>query len=150
MRILRRRIVLVVGLVVILALAGTGAALAAVSGSGGGSGDDDQPITGAALAKCTAAALAEHPDGTVTETEVGDDGAAYGVEIRLADGSEIEVHLNKNCQVTGQEADDDDGPNDQDGSDDDDGPNDQEGSDDDDGPNDQDGPDDDEDGTDAN
>ena len=125
MRILHRCFLLVLGLVVILALVGTGAALAAVSGSGGSSGDDDQPITGEALAKCTAAALAEHPGGTVTETEVGDDGAAYGVEIRLGDGSEIEVHLNDDCQVTGQEADDD-GPNDADGPDDD-GSDDQDG-----------------------
>ena len=79
-----------------------------------------------------------HFSGTVTETEVGDDGAAYGVEIRLADGSEVEVHLDEDCRVVGEEADDD-GPNDQDddGSDDedDDGSDDQ----DDDGPNDQDG-----------
>jgi len=55
--------------------------------------------------------------GTVTETEVGDDGAAYGVEVRLGDGSEVEVNLDENCQVIGQEADDD-GPNDKDGPDD--------------------------------
>ena len=79
-----------------------------------GAGDDDKPITGPALAKCTAAALEAHEGGTVTETEVGDDGAAYGVEIRLADGSQIEVNLDKNCQVIG-EAPDDDGPNDKDG-----------------------------------
>jgi hypothetical protein len=85
--------------------------------------DDDQPITGPALAKCTAAALAENPGGRVTETEVGDDGAAYGVEIRLDDGSEVEVNLDENCQVIGQHADDD-GPNDDDGPSDDDGPND--------------------------
>ena len=68
--------------------------------------DDDQPITSEARAKCTAAALAEHPGGTVTETEVGDDGAAYGVEIRLEDGSQVKVQLNDDCQVIGQEADD--------------------------------------------
>jgi hypothetical protein len=101
----------------ILALAAIGGALAAFAG-----GDDDQPITGLALARCTAAALAKHPGGTVTETEVGDDGAAYGIEIRLGDGSEVEVHLNENCQVIGQEADDD-GPNDQDDLNDEDDPN---------------------------
>ena len=71
-------------------------------------GDDDQPITGSALAACTEAALSHTGGGTVTETEVGDDGAPYEVEIRLADGSEVEVNLDENCQVTGQEADDDD------------------------------------------
>jgi len=83
----------------------------------GGDGDD-QPITSPALDECTAAALAEHPGGTVTETEVGDDGAAYGVEVRFENGSQVEVNLDENCVVIGQEADDD-GPNDQDGPNDD-------------------------------
>ena len=50
-------------------------------------------------------ACSEATDGE-TRTEVGDDGAAYGVEIRLPNGNEVEVHLNGDCQVTGQEADD--------------------------------------------
>jgi len=109
----RKRIFLVFGLAAMLAIAGLGVAMA----SGGGGDGDDQPITGPDLTKCTAAALAEHPGGTVTETEVGDDGAAYSVEIRLEDGSEVEVNLDGNCDVIGQEADDDgpngvDGPND--------------------------------------
>ena len=83
-----------------------------------GGGDDDQPITGSALDECTAAALAHTGGGTVTETEVGDGSAAYGVEIRLADGSEVEVNLDADCVVIGQEADDD-GPNGEDSPDDD-------------------------------
>ena len=95
----------ILGLMVITSLAVAAVTIAA-------NGGDDQPITGPALEKCTAAALAENPGGTVTETEVDDDGAAtYEVEVRLADGSQVEVHLDKNCVVTGQEADDD-GPND--------------------------------------
>ena len=110
------RLYWMVGLVAILALAA--AAITATSQFTFASGsDDDQPITGLALDECTAAALAEHPGGTVTETEVGDDGAAYGVEIRLENGSQVEVNLDKNCDVIGQEADDD-------GADDQDGPND--------------------------
>ena len=98
-------------------------ALGVVGGAGfavatAGAGDDDQPITGSALKECTAAALEVNPGGTVTETEVGDDGAAYGVEIRLEDGSEVEVNLDKNCRVIGQSAADD-SPNDHDGPDDD-------------------------------
>jgi uncharacterized membrane protein YkoI len=89
-------------------LAGTGGALATVTEA---AGDDDRPISGEARDKCIAAALAEHPGGTVTETEVGDDGAAYEVEIRREDGSQVEVQLNGHCQVIGQEGDDD-GPND--------------------------------------
>ena len=42
----------------------------------------------------------------------------------------MEVNLDENCQVIGQEADDQDGPDDEDGPDDD-GPDDQDGPDDD-------------------
>ena len=97
-----------VGLMAISILAGTGGALATVAEA---AGDDDRPISGEARDKCIAAALAEHPGGTVTETEADNDGAAYEVEIRLEDGSQVEVNLNRDCQVIGQEADDD-GPND--------------------------------------
>ena len=76
---------------------GTGAAVAATSG------DDEEPLTGSNLDKATAAAL--------EETEGGDDGADYSVEVRLDDGSQVEVNLDKNFNVIGNEADDD-GPND--------------------------------------
>jgi hypothetical protein len=95
-----------VGLMAISVLAGSGGALATVAEA---AGDDDRPISGEARDKCIAAALAEYPGGTVTETEA--DNAPYEVEVRLEDGSQVEVNLNKDCQVIGQEADDD-GPND--------------------------------------
>jgi uncharacterized membrane protein YkoI len=81
-------------------------------------GDDDRPLTGTSLEKATAAALAHTGGGTVTETEVGDDGAAYGVEIRLADGRQVEVNLDESFVVVGQE-NDDDGSGDTDDADDD-------------------------------
>jgi uncharacterized membrane protein YkoI len=110
-----KRLYLVGGLVAVLALAviGAGTGIAVATG-----GDDDQPITGTALDKATAAALEHTGGGTVTETEVGDDGAAYGIEVRLDDGRQVEVNLDANFNVIGQEADDD-GPNDQDGEGDD-------------------------------
>ncbi|MGQ0669184.1 MAG: PepSY domain-containing protein [Actinomycetota bacterium] len=79
---------------------GTGFALAA-------GGDDDKPLAGSTLDKATAAALEFTGGGTVVETEVGDDGAAYGVEIRLDDGSVVEVGLDASFNVIGQEGDDD-------------------------------------------
>jgi len=79
---------------------GTGVGIAA-------SGDDDEPLTGSDLDKAVAAALAETGGGTVVETETGDDGAAYGVEIRLADGRVVEVNLDQAFQVIGQQNDDD-------------------------------------------
>jgi uncharacterized membrane protein YkoI len=81
-------------------------------------GEDDRPLTGSSLQKATAAALAHTGGGRVTETEVGDDGAAYGVEIRLADGRQVEVNLDENFDVIGQENDDDDGAGDMDDADD--------------------------------
>jgi hypothetical protein len=109
---MKRRLVLSLVAVVLLAATAAGFALA-----GGGSGDDDKPLTGSSLERATAAALEHTGGGMVTETEVGDDGAAYGVEIRLGDGTQVEVHLDGNFDVIGQERDDD-GPGDQDEADD--------------------------------
>jgi uncharacterized membrane protein YkoI len=104
----------IAGVVVVVALiAGAGGVAVAT----GAVGDDDQPLTGTTLEKATAAALAHTGGGTVTETEIGDDGAAYSVEVRLADGRQVEVNLDKDFKVIGQE-DDDDGPGDEDGDDD--------------------------------
>ena len=86
-------------------------------------GDIDEPLSGTNLDRATQAALEHTGGGTVIETEVGDDGAAYGVEVRLDDGSVVEVQLDENFQVTGDEADDDGGAEDG-ATDDDDGPDD--------------------------
>lgn len=109
---MKRRLVLIVALVLALGALSAGIAIAA------GVGDDDKPLTGSALDKASAAALKHTGGGTVVETEVGDDGAAYGVEIRRADGSQVEVSLDANFNVIGGEADDD-GADEQDGQDDD-------------------------------
>ena len=79
---------------------GTGAAIASASG-------DDQPLAGPATEKAIAAALQHTGGGTVIQTEAGDDGAAYGVEIRLEDGRVVEIGLDANFQIIGQESDDD-------------------------------------------
>ena len=51
--------------------------------------------------------LAATGGGTVTETEAGDDGAAYGVGVRLPDGRQVEVNLDQSFKVVGQEPDED-------------------------------------------
>jgi len=94
-----RKLLLIIASVLVLGAGTAGIAIAA----GGG---DEKPLTGSALDKATAAALEHAGGGTVVETEVGDDGAAYGVEIRRADGSQVEVELDENFDVIGQEADD--------------------------------------------
>ena len=110
---MRKKTRWVIGGALAVALIGGGTAIAVATGAG----DDDKPLTGSALERATAAALEHTGGGTVVETEGGDDGAAYGVEIRLDDGSQVEVNLDGNFHVIGQEVDDD-GPNDQDGSND--------------------------------
>jgi uncharacterized membrane protein YkoI len=104
-------------------IAGGALALAVVGGGTGvaiatGAGDTDRPLTGSTLDRARAAALRFTGSGTVTETEAGDDGAAYGVEVRLDDGRVVEVRLGADFQVLGHETDDD-GSKDQDGSNDD-------------------------------
>jgi hypothetical protein len=100
----------IAGAAVALAVIGAGTGIAV----GASMGDDDKPLTGSALDRAVAAALEHTGGGTVIETEVGDDGAAYGVEVRLGDGTVVEVNLDADFHVIGQEADDD-GPNDEDG-----------------------------------
>ena len=89
--------------VAVAALATAGFAIA------GGVGDNDEPLTGATLERATAAALEHTGGGKVveTETETGDGGAAYGVEVQLAGGRQVEVELDENFEVIGQETDDD-------------------------------------------
>ena len=96
-----RRTVWVGGGAIALALiaGGTGIAIA--------TGGEDAPLTGPARNAAAAAALAETGGGTVVETEVGDDGAAYGVEVRLDDGSTVEVSLDERFHVIGRSNDDD-------------------------------------------
>lgn len=106
-----RRTKWIAGAAVAVLVIGGGAGIAIATGVG----DDDTPLTGSALEQATAAALAHTGGGTVIESEVGDGGAAYGVEIRLDDGHVVEVGLDENFQVIGQNADDD-GANEQEGS----------------------------------
>jgi uncharacterized membrane protein YkoI len=100
---------------VLAVLAGGGAAIAGAAG-----GDDDgseRPISGSALDKASAEALDHTGGGKVTETEVGDEEGQYEVEVTRADGSQVDVHLDRSFDVLSTEGDDDgagedDGPND--------------------------------------
>jgi hypothetical protein len=93
-------------------IAGGALALAPIAGGTGidlAGGGEEQPLAGSTLDRAVEAALASTGGGTVIESEVGDDGAAYGVEIRLEDGRVVEVALDADFNVIG-EATDDDGP----------------------------------------
>ncbi|MGH2774082.1 MAG: PepSY domain-containing protein [Actinomycetota bacterium] len=93
---------LMAGAVTVLAVLSVGTGVGIAS-----SRDDDQPIAGLSRQRAIEAALEHVGQGTVIETEMGDDGAAYGVEIRLDDGSVVEVELDENFDVTGTAQDDD-------------------------------------------
>lgn len=110
----RTRWLLAGALALALTGAGVGIGLATTNGAGAGSEaeaaegtDADQPLTGSDSDTAAAAALEHVGGGTVTEIETGDRGAAYGVEIRRDDGSQVEVQLDTSFAVIGTEEDDD-------------------------------------------
>ena len=100
---------------VIAVLVTGGAAIAGATGGGsGGSGDagdkaeKETPITGSALNRASQAALKEVGSGRVTKTEAGDEEGAYEVEVTKADGSQVDVHLDKSFAVIDAKADKED------------------------------------------
>ena len=98
---------------VILALVGGGIAYAT-------GGDSGEQATGSDAEKAKSVALEAIGGGTVTEVERedGDGAGVFEVGVKRDDGSQVEVHLDRDFNVVDQEADDD-GPNDVDGPDDD-------------------------------
>ena len=88
----------------VAALAAGGTAIAA------GARDDDateRPISGGALEKAKAAALADTP-GRVTGTEVGDEESYYEVEVTRPDGSQVDVQLDRDFNVVSSKTDSED------------------------------------------
>ena len=80
---------------VVLVLAGAGIALAVSE-----MGDNDGPLSGETLDRASNAALAEIGPGTVTSAERNDDGgSAYDLEVRLDDGTTVDVELNDSFDV---------------------------------------------------
>lgn len=63
----------------------------------------DVAITGDALEKASAAALEYMGEGRVTDSEVGDEEGYYEIELKLDDGTEVDVHLDENFNVLGHE-----------------------------------------------
>lgn len=80
--------------------AGTGIGIAMA-----GDDDNDAPITGPALERASQAALDHTGEGRVTDTEVGDEEGFYEVEVTLEDGGQVDVHLDEDFTVIGDEAD---------------------------------------------
>jgi Peptidase propeptide and YPEB domain len=109
------RTLVIAAAVVAMLLALGGAGIAYANG-----GVSEEQLTGPEAEKAKSAAIAAVGGGTVTEVE-RDDGngtGAFEVEVTRDDGSQLEVHLDGDYNVVGQQADDD-GPNDNDGPNDD-------------------------------
>lgn len=92
----------VAGAAIAVAALGVGAGVAAASG--GAEDDQSSAIQGRALDRAKAAALANTP-GRVTGTEVGDEESYYEVEVTRADGSPVDVQLDRSFHVVGASAD---------------------------------------------
>jgi uncharacterized membrane protein YkoI len=104
-----RTVVMAAAAAIVVALGGAGIAYA-------NGGDSEEQLTGPDAGKAKSAAIASVGGGTVTDVERddGDDGFGTGVfevEVKRDDGSQVEVHLDGDYNVVGQEADED-GPND--------------------------------------
>jgi uncharacterized membrane protein YkoI len=106
----------------VAALAGGGAAIAGATGGGGNdtaiapaTGGDDQatghddgpgqPITGSALDKAKSVALRETGGGQVTGSEIRDEEGYYEVEVTRADGSQVDVHMDRNYNILDSQSD---------------------------------------------
>ena len=108
-----RTMVIATAVAVLVALGGAGIAYAA-------GGDSAEQLTGPDAQKAESAAIAAVGGGTVTEVEQedGDGTGVFEVEVKRDDGSQVEVHLDGDLNVVGQQADED-GPEDEDGPNDD-------------------------------
>ena len=101
---MQRRAKLAIGIAAAALVAAVGAGVAIASS------DDDateRSITGSALEKASAAALEHTGEGTVSETEVGDEESYYEVEVTLEDGSQVDVQLDRDFNVVSSSSDDD-------------------------------------------
>jgi uncharacterized membrane protein YkoI len=97
--------------VALMLLVGAGVAYA-----NGSSDDGAEQSTGAGMDKAKSIAL-EQVNGRVSATEFQDEEGYYEVEVTKADGTQVDVHLDKNFNVLdpqsdGGGSDDQDGPND--------------------------------------
>ena len=101
---MQRKKVWMIGGVVAVALLAIGGVAAT------GLDDNEEPITGEALERASGAALSHTGGGRVTDTEAGDEDSYYEVEVTLEDGRQVDVQLDRDFNVVGdeEEGDEDD------------------------------------------
>jgi uncharacterized membrane protein YkoI len=103
----------------ILLAALAAAVMLLVAGVAYANGDDssEQNATGPGIEKAKSVALEHTNGGRVSATEVGDEEGYYEVEVVRDDGSQVDVHLDRDFNVLSTPADnerpdDEDAPND--------------------------------------
>jgi hypothetical protein len=101
----KRSTKLIAGTAVAAAVAGGAGVAAAAGGSDDPAEGPDSAISGDALQKAGAAALAETGGGQVTSTEFEDEESLYEVEVTLDDGRQVDVQLDQSFAVVGSDAD---------------------------------------------
>jgi hypothetical protein len=105
------RALLAAAAVGLLLLVGAGAAYAT------GSDSSEQQASGPGIEKAKSIALEQTNGGRVTGTEIGDEEGYYEIEVTREDGSQVDVHLDRDFNVLSTPADQEsldqkDGPND--------------------------------------
>ncbi len=98
-RALNVRALLIAAALAMLVLVGASVAYA----TGGES--SEQQATGPGIEKAKSVALDHTNGGRVTGTEIGDEEGYYEVEVTLDDGSQVDVHLDRDFDVLSTPAD---------------------------------------------
>jgi uncharacterized membrane protein YkoI len=101
-RAINARTLLVAAAIAMLVLVGAGVAYATGSGAQDSS---EQQATGPDIEKAKSVALEHTNGGRVTGTEVGDEEGYYEVEVIREDGSQVDVHLDRDFNVLSTPAD---------------------------------------------
>ncbi len=101
-RTINSRTLLVAAAIATLVLIGAGVAYATGSGNEDSSG---QQATGSGIEKAKSVALEYTNGGRVSGTEIGDEEGYYEVEVTRNDGSQVDVHLDRDFNVLSTPAD---------------------------------------------
>ena len=99
-RAINARTLLIAAVVATVLLVGAGVAYAT-----GSTDDSSGQATGPNLEKAKSVALEQINGGRVTGTEISDEESYYEIEVTRNDGSQVDVHLDRNFNVLNTPAD---------------------------------------------
>ena len=98
-------------------VAGAAAAMVVIGAGGAAyaaSSDSSERVAGSNIEKAKGVALDHTNGGRVTGTEIGDEEGAYEVEVTREDGSQVDVHLDRDLNVLSTPTDHEGSPDGQD------------------------------------